>query len=293
MLVLFYSRDLIHNHYLSGRKDMLNSLRIQNERVAIEAFAGANVQSLLSNTFPALLSDIKGFFGSFTSDTPAIALSPKERDFVKELAKHAYGNLSPLAAFVPEGLDTTYLKYSNILLNAAEHVSHLTIAVLPSYANFLSSLINNQDAKLSTISFNKIYQELTVKREVLNQELGLCFKRGSTKTEVTFGDVVARNNDWEKVFVVNAEMLKHVNSVDRKVLNKKIQECSELLEVIMLKMKRNEFENMSPEVIINLSNGAYQVARELEFFSVTYFKVVAYTNAVNRTIDHFKNVFSI
>jgi len=62
------------------------------------------------------------------------------------------------------------------------------------------------------------------------------------------------------------------------------------LETILDKIKRNEFQQMSPEVINNLSEGTYQMARELEFYSVIYFKVQVFINSINKTIDHFKSV---
>ncbi|EKD22668.1 MAG: hypothetical protein ACD_84C00015G0001 [uncultured bacterium] len=56
----------------------------------------------------------------------------------------------------------------------------------------------------------------------------------------------------------------------------------------MEKIKRNEFDGMSPEIIRNLSDGAFQVASELEFYSVMHYRVTAYANAVTRTAEHFE-----
>lgn len=272
----------------------LNSLRIETSRVSLESFSGADVKQLLTNTFPSIVSNVKEFFAGFTpanANNPAIILSFNEAAFIKEVSTHSYLDIAPLAAFVPEGLDVTYSKYSEELMPAVAHASKILSGVMTSYSTFLSQLISNSDLKLSTQSFEKIYTELTKEREKLNVEIGKCFKRGSTKAEVTIGDVVDRNADWHNVINSADVMLKLINGVDRKALNKKINECSDLLDVILAKMNRNEFEGMSPEIIRNLSDGAYQVASELEFYSVTFYKVMAYSASISNTVEHFENVF--
>jgi len=269
---------------------MLNTIRIQNQRLALEAFAGANVAQLLSDTFPSVVAGVKSFFNIFTADTPAIAFTFNEYNVVRDIRTHTYTDLMPLAAFVPEGLDVTFIKYSVPLLKSAEHISLFVQKVLPTYTTFLGQLINNHDSQLSTVSFSKAFMELTAKREVLNDELGKCFKLGSSKSEVTYGNVINRNNDWESLLKVSAEIAKIVNTIDRRALNKMIHECTSMLETILDKIKRNEFQQMSPEVINNLSEGTYQMARELEFYSVIYFKVQVFINSINKTIDHFKSV---
>jgi hypothetical protein len=53
--------------------------------------------------------------------------------------------------------------------------------------------------------------------------------------------------------------------------------------MIIDKIQKNEIEHVSPEVTQNLAFGAYEVAREIEFFSVVYYKVLALTTSVDAT----------
>lgn len=270
---------------------MHNSLRIQRDRLALEAMSGADIKALLTKAFPTFLTDVKGFFNQFSPDQPAIVLTSKQQDFLRELNKHSYLDIAPLAAYVPEGLNVTYYKYSSHLLMAAMHASRVLTGPMAAYSVFLSQLISNHDQKLSTMSFAKVHSDLAKERDQLNSELGACFAKGSTKTEVTLGDVVERNGDWTHV-LHNSENLTHlINSVDRKALNKKIAETVELLDKIMPMVERGELEGMSPQAMDNLTNGAYQVASELEFFAAIYYKVTAFAEALNRTMDHFHKVF--
>lgn len=267
----------------------LNNMRIQSKQVSLEAFSGGDIKSLLTNTFPGIVEDVKSFFNKFSPNEPGIGLTSNEYAFIKDLSKHSYLDISPLTAYVPEGLDVTYLEYSEVLLGVVDHSVNI-LSILGEYSAFISQLINNNDGKLSTSPLLR-QGDLEKARAKLNSELGKCFKHGSTKAEVNIGTVIKRNADWEHVFKNTAGLSKLINSVDRKFLNKKIQECATLLDVVIEKSKRGELEGMSPQALSNLSSGVYQVASELEFFSITYFRVLAFTTSVDRTIKHFEEVF--
>ena len=270
---------------------MNNSLRIQRDRLALEALSGADIKSLMTTGVPAMLTEIKCFFNQFAPDQPAIKLTGKQQDFVKEIQKHPYLNIAPLTAFVPEGLNVTYANYASHLMMGVMHASRVLSGPLSAYTTFLSQLISNHDQQLSSTSFDKAHKELARERNDINEELGSCFKRGSTKTDVTIGDVIARNSDWPAVFQNSTHILNLMNEVDRKALNKKIAECGDLLDKVMAMSKRGELEGMTPQAMTNLSNGAYQIASELEFFAAMYYKATAYAESLNRTVEHFHTVF--
>lgn len=270
---------------------MLNSLRIQRDVVVMESFLSVDLSGLLKNTFPAMLSELSGFVSKFVPDQPAITLTSKQHEFVKEVSKHPYLDIAPFAAFVPEGLDVTYYKYAERLTPAVEHATKSTIAQLSSYTVFLSQLINNAETKLGTVAFTKPYQEIERARAGLNQKLGECFKRGSTKTDVTIGTVVDRNADWVSVFQHSDALVQSVNRVDRKMLNKKVAECGQLLNTVMELIRNNKLEGISPQAVNNLADGTYQVACELEFYAAVHYKVLAYAESINRTVKNFQDKF--
>ena len=271
---------------------MLKTMNRQRDTIAMEAFLSNNLPGLLKDIFPAMVTGFTNFTSQFAPSEPAIALTSKQSEFMKELSKHSYLDIAPLTAYVPEGLSVKYLDYATFLLEAVNHIAHIGTVTLPAYSTFLSQVISNTDQKFSTTSFERTYSEMDSKRKILNLDLGVCFKQGSTKTDVTIGDVVSRNSDWPMVFKTTENITHVINSVDRKALHKKISECAELLTVIMNKIKRNEFEGVSPQLVKNLSDGAYQMASELEMYASLHYKALTYVESVNRTIARFKEIFS-
>jgi len=268
----------------------LNSARIMTTSMVMEAFAGGDIIAMLNDSLPILVTDIKSFFNRFLPDQIGIAMTFNEAAFIKDISKHSYLDISPLAAFVPEGLNTTYLKYSVVLEAAAAHASVVIIGAINEYSVYLAQLISNNDMKLSTKSFSRNHEVAEKQRITFNEEIGKCFKHGSTVAETNIGNVIDRNADWQHVFNYAETILKMVNSVDRKALNKKIAECSHYLDIILEKVKRNEFEGMTPEAIQNLSSGAYSMACDLEFFSTIYYRALALITSINNTVNHYEKV---
>lgn len=276
--------------YINDSPNELNRIRILSSQIKMEAFVGGDINTLLNESLPVLVEDVKSFFNRFTPITPSISLTSNENTFLKYVSKHAFLDIAPLSAYVPEGLECTYKEYSHPLTESVLHASNIINDVLSEYTVFLSHLISSKDVKLSITSFNKKYENLEKTRLVLNHELGKCFKLGSTKSEVSIGDVVYRNSEWKEVIDLTRSCTQTIESVDRKILNKKIAESVTLLNIILKKISNNELNGMSPEGINNLSTGAYQVAAELEFFSITYYRVLAFVNSIDKTIDHFNKI---
>jgi hypothetical protein len=207
------------------------------------------------------------------------------------MQKHSYADVMALTAYVPEGLRTSYLEYAVLLDNAVVHASQLMDNVLVPYSAYLAALVTNTEQKLSNQNIKLDYPAMAKTRDVINAALGQCFTPGSSKAEASIGQVVKRNADWPAVFTTSQNLITTINKVDRRALQRKIEECTDLLDRIAAKIKRDEFEGVSPQVVDNLADGAFQVASELEFYSVTFYKVLALTESVNRTIKHFETVF--
>jgi hypothetical protein len=257
--------------------------------IALEAFSASDVTSLFSKAIPAFIKEAAGFTSEINPETPKLLITPQQADFIKEVNKYPYFNIGPLAAYVPEGLNVTYLEYTKELIPAANHAANI-LTGMTAYSTFLSQLITNHDQRLSTTSFERTYTQLANERNKLNSALGNCFKKGGTVTQRSLATVVDRNKDWAEVFHACLLATKQIDSVDRIKLNKKVQECKSLLEIVIRKIENKELDDMSPNVIRNLADGAFQIASELEFFSVTYYKVLAFTTSVNRTVEHFYKV---
>lgn len=259
---------------------------LENQRavVALEAFTIQDTGNLLHRVFPAIQSGFRDLYNLVSpNDKPTAPITSQQKEFLEAIAGRNYVSISPLPARVPEGLKVPYLVYGEALSQAVENATKI-VDQLSLYTLFLGQLVTNHDHQFSSEFNASYYKKLQATRDMDNQQLGACFQPGSTKADRTFGDVVARNADWKSVFNVTNAVSEQIDSVNRRTLSKKIEEAGQLLDVIEKKLERNELEGVSPQVVTELSEGAYHIASQLEMYSSVYYKVQAFVTAVNKSM---------
>lgn len=269
---------------------MLQEYRIQKDVLSLEAFSVSDLSASLKKLFPTLGAGLLGVANKFVPDTPVVTLTGKQSDFVREVKKHAFLDLGPIYAYVPEGMSVRYLDYLHALEPAVQHVTNVMGVVVAPFTAFLAQLVSEDDAKFSTKELTQ-FRDLEKRREVVLKGLQRCFTSGSTQNESTFAKVVSRNADWEEVFSRASRLGDIMTGVDRKAMGKKLDEAVILTTKLIDKINRGQMKGVSPEVVKNLSEGVYEVAKEMEFFSATYYRVMSLNESLNRTVTHFKEVF--
>lgn len=271
---------------------MLQTLEHRARLVALEAFHAPDMLGFMGDVVTDVHHAFSGFVDRFSPTTPGLALTGVPQSFLKEITKHSYMGLRAVTAFTPEGLNVPYSQYLAALSPAVDHVARMPEQVLFPFTKFLSGIITNRELGGSSQRIDQPYPDLQAQRTRLLQGIGQCFQTNSSRTERTLADVVARNADWELVLRQADELAQTLNKIDRKVLDKKIRECVELLSAVQRKIQKKDFGSMSSQVANNLSAGTYQVASELEFYSVVFYRLQALLEAMNRSIEHLKFVFT-
>lgn len=268
---------------LNFQVDPLNDMQRLRTLVSMEVISMDGVRNSLSNLIPSLRSNFELFSRKFVTKEPAITLKASDRDFLKLISGEQYLNLISYAAHVPEGMTASYLEYLIVLNQSVEHCAKNTLSMMNEYSLFLAQIVTNRELKHTVRSNVPKMQTLEKERKALVERMGKCFSQ-TTNATVSYGDVVARNSDWQNVFELLEQSNRAVNFISRDTLHKKADECNRLLEIVIKQIKAGYYDDASPEVTANLSEGAYQAASELEFFSVVYYKLLTLNTAIADTI---------
>lgn len=268
---------------------MTNKLHMLRNAAALEAFSMRDVAGYFKDVMPSLASSFQDFVERFSPRQEALQFTREQRDFNKAMQGQNYMAVAQVTAYVPEGLNVPYLDYAEVLLDAVHHASKV-MDVLAPYSMYLAQLITDKETVLSTKSFEAEFKFMEQERNRINEELGACFKKGSTRSEAALSDVVKRNADWESVFQRCAEITDTINRIDRGAVLKKVNECSRHLDVILKMVREDKVSRVANQTVLNLADGAYQVASELEFYAVAYFKAEVFVHCVKETLEHFKKV---
>lgn len=268
---------------LQYRVDPLNDMQRLRTLISMESFSATGIRNALSNLIPSLRGNFEMFSRKFVSHEPAITLKGNEKDFFKLVNSEPYLNITSLPAYVPEGLAVSYPEYLNVLQDAVDHCTKNTLTLMNEYSLFLAQIVTNRELKHTVRSNLPKMQLVEKERKALIERMGKCFNQTAT-TNVSYGDVVARNADWPSVFEALEASNRAINFISRDTLHKKADECNRLLEIVIKHIKAGQYDDVGPEVTSNLSEGAFQAASELEFFSVVYYKLTTLNTAVADTM---------
>lgn len=253
-------------------------------QIAMEAGILSNMVNSIKNIFPDLINTLRSSF-SHTENLPTIEikLTSDQKFLVKEINQFKYIDIAELSTQVPEGFVGNYIDYSKELIKIIDAISDVNGKVLQPYSIYLSTFLTNKDAKYNTKDQTRLYNNLKNAREHHIKSLGHYFKDSSNISYAKIGQVVKRNSDFQTVYNETGIIAKKIYSINLKTLNENVKRCLDMLDMIIVKIQKGEIEHVSPEVTQNLAFGAYEVAREIEFFSVIYFKVLALTTSVDAT----------
>lgn len=239
----------------------------------------------LFQAFKGFIPKITSAFKAATalSQTPNYeGITSDHKRFVELLNKHSYAELRNLKAVRPTGLAVPFLTYLQTLDVAVHHALAFKSETLDVYTMFLAKLTSTKDALICTDE-RKLFTKIEKGRADVEAEFAKQFKTTDNTTDTKLAAVVDRNADWIDVFGQMDQVRRTLDRINLKDIELTVSHANDYLEVVYHQIKNGEIKNMSDEVIRQLSDGAYQVACEVEFLSLIYYRVVTLEVAIKDT----------
>lgn len=266
------------------------SKQLSMESMAQESFIG-DFASFVSNIFNAFRNtsnylQVRGF----TKSAETTPLTKENKKFLELVNSAPFTEMRQLRAYVPEGMACTYLEILDPLLESSEYLKGLYAQVVHPYSLYLARFLSDQNTSLSPESKRFEYAKLEEARDTRIANFTKLYKADSYKTESTVGSVINRNADWNDVLLKQKAVIANLEAVDRKALKREIDQCTDYLALIADNIKRNG-QQTRPEAAERLSLGAYQVAKEIEYFSNTYYRALGLNAAIDKTVENITNIF--
>lgn len=273
---------------LVARDDVatLDDLRRIDARVSMEGEHLVNFAETLRGVVPTLVDTTKSFLSRFTGkDSPLTAIEKpvtlnynEFRKFVSLMEDQRYMSITNLRWFVPEGFEGKILDYVETLLPCAGHAESVISAVLNPYAQFLSRIVTSKNATMNTSRDLGFLAKRDVERELLQNDIAKFFKHGSTGAKSTIGDVISRNADWKPFFNDLGALREASDALKPEVVQAQVKDVMHLLDALKTAVHNGELDNSSASTLKNLSEGTLSAAKEVEFYSITMFRIFTLMN---------------
>ncbi|MDD2879771.1 MAG: hypothetical protein PHQ58_04995 [Rhodoferax sp.] len=248
--------------------------------------------STLSEAAAKLKGIMPGIIQGFSATKEAVVLpdivplDKYQKAFLSEIESVPYTELRELRAFVPEGVSVTYLEYLKTLVPVTTYLKDIQRDVTSPYLFLLAQMVSDVNANISTKSEQATYEKLKSIRDEAYASLAKLYEKNSYKAVTKVGAVVERNADWKDIFTQLKSCVINVESVNRESIARQVKQCTDYLEIIYQNLSKDNAKSTSQEAAQNLAAGAYEVAQQLQFFSTTYYRVLALNGSVKNTIEH-------
>lgn len=278
---------------LAPTTDSVGELSIAAESIASFAASGVAAVGEVAGKLTAFLPDMIRQFAQ-SKEVGKIEdvknLSNEEQAFLKHLETASFAEVRLFRADLPEGFVGNLLAYSQDLASYAETLSNLSSQVLLPYTVFLAQLMSSPDPSKILDDHQAVYSVMASKRQAGYDALGAYFK--GTQSSTRIGDVMSRNSDFKPLFENIKKAVDAVNAVNRAELSQLITQAEDYLQVLYNQMHEGKMQSISPEASRALADGAYQVAAQVEYYSLIHFKVLALSQSVKATVLRVNEILS-
>jgi len=250
---------------------------------------GVATEGFLKDKFPTLASTLDSVIGLLTNTRPIERQLGDFNRLSAVLSNTDYMTLGPLLVDVPEGLNTDYLTYLNVVERLYRHAAQAQSEVLTPLQRHLAQLISSQHHRyVYNPVLDKKIRKFAAEREVIRIELNKCFT-DSGKTKLHYDRAFRRNGDWKDIYNV-AEIVQTQTLVSPTAVQKQVQEISELANQLVKQVNAGEVPGMDQQTYVATEFWMQAAAEEVSLISVGYYHAnAACTCLANITKQLVKN----
>jgi hypothetical protein len=149
------------------------------------------------------------------------------------------------------------------------------------FYGFLATFASNKEAKISLTDTTKIYKALEEEHKVLKKE-GVSYfgdLRHNASSSV-LGSCFYDFEQFRKTQQTSSTLCKDLSVKQATQVCDKIKKISSVLDVIIEDAKVRNYDKASYEAVKSLAVGIYALAEVLEFYTVTYYRIVELGSAM-------------
>lgn len=256
--------------------------------ISVEAFAGIEPSKILgrfSEFFSGVMQSCEAALQSFHTPTA----TGSDTIFRKFLEKNSYAKLMDREVYVPTGATGTYLEYLARLKPELDMALDIPRTVLKPFKRYVYDLAS-KPTRLSSVNPElapifginvEIHKDVAKLDHILRQQAPT--HRGD---RAAYKTVVARNQDWEKVFKEIAAIDKRIADTKPEDLLQEVTDVGEVLSRLIDDIKNDPVSYKTSGVQLdNLAQLVLSVARAVEFYAAVVYIYSRFTHAVYESKD--------
>ena len=265
------------------------SLASQLDRLSLESDTIGNLLSAFKSVLPnfsTAIGNANGLLKTYIGTNVEITdvLNMKHRKAVTTVTQLDWLNYGNRLITIPENFKGTLLEYTEVLTDITKDLYQLNTTTLAEYNAILASFITNKSDKIALKDHTSFFKRIQIEREKQTKRLG-AFTKAGAKNKVKLSSVLARANDLEPLLKAVAK-LSNMHSRDVITnLHEAVRQSTDRLDIIINQMQTDSVTTISPAAAMNISKGAYEVAKMVEFTGAVFYDVTVLLTIVDAIVD--------
>ena len=255
--------------------------------ISLEAGVVGNAVSTIRNFFPRLKQAIMPAFDELDKVKPFISkddnlykLTSNEKDIEDFITRVPWEDLSVVHVPTPEGFVGNYVEYARKIFALFDYTQDVSFPAIEAYYTLLGNVLTNKEPKLSTKDITSQYKTLAKDRVNTNTGITANFIKGSTVAEGTMGKLFKSPDEVTELFRLRHKLIDSIKQAPLSKVKNRADKISECLDTIIAQVNENKIDYLSTQQLKNITEGAYEIAAQIEFFAINYYRVEILINTI-------------
>lgn len=275
-----------------------SNIQNQLEALSLEAISIANVIEVFKGILPDLNHKIKTTLEDLSAfvDTKTFLHKTKingdiklinslNKDLHSKIKLVNYTENRELLISVPEGFKGNLTEYSKLLNELTLKIYPEANKLLTEYKFIISGFLTNKDEKISLKDYTTFFNQIKRQRENFTNDISEYFTNNSATSKAKLGSVIDKFSDIEVI-------IKNINAINTVRAGNTLFDVSEttkdivtILDTIIERVSKGDINNVSGQSAMNLSEGAYEIGKYIEFISIFNYKLEQATSTVTKLLE--------
>lgn len=273
------------------------SVEQQLDRIAFESNFTSNLIELFKTTLPNVVQKIhEAVSSSFIAKEPDAAvnfgrqLKGDYKSLAKKLETSNFINFKDMLVQVPEGFKGNFTEY----LDFQDKVFNQVIAngneLLSEYSVILAAFITNKENKLSLKDHTGFYKKIESQRSELTKGFDKFFNVNSDSPLQRLSQIVGRFEDVEDIVDKTIKLETNTKQSNLNEIQASVKKISGYLDILIAQVQDDSVSNVSGSAARNIAEGAFEVAKFVEFISLFHFRTEQSVQTTKKLLDKLNEV---
>ena len=251
----------------SNRQIELSHLALRQEGVMSDFVSHFNntIQGVftgITNSLSGLINDSYDATNRTVSKSQATLADYEKKEHKLNFVLHA-DTLMP----VPDGFKANWFEYVTAVEGNRELVIKPALAALEEFNTYLASFLGDKNSKISLQDKGREYKQLQKIREDQEKNFQSFFNSGSQQ-RAKLSDIFEVKAQIGQAAQVAIKNWKVTGQIGLRDIHERCNEIARKMERVIAMMQKTDDVAVSKQALLNLSEGGYEVARQIEHLAL-------------------------